>query len=60
MRCRYYGLFRNDAFGHRGKYCGRPKAGGSGRVQAWPSVWNIVDTSASRLSLPAQTTNWKA
>ena len=29
-------------------------------AQAWPSVWNIVDTSASRLSLPAQTTNWKA
>jgi hypothetical protein len=27
---------------------------------ARPSVSNMVEASASRLSLPAQTTNWKA
>lgn len=28
--------------------------------QAWPSVSNMVEANASRASLPAQTTNWKA
>ena len=30
------------------------------RAQARPSVSNIVEVNASRASLPAQTTNWKA
>ena len=31
----------------------------SGAAQAWPWVSNMVEASASRLSRPAQTTNWK-
>jgi hypothetical protein len=39
----------------------RSGTGSERRVaQARPSVSNMVETNASRLSLPAQTTNWKA
>ena len=43
----------------------RPLSDRGGRLrittrQAWPSVSNMVEARASRLSLPAQTTNWKA
>jgi hypothetical protein len=58
--------FRPDIRGHRDAYLAWGLlttwlAGvGRGGDQARPSVSNMEEASASRLSLPAQTTNWKA